>query len=70
MRGFASRSSLALPVTNPYLIRDPPNFLTDDAEVLEEFLTDEPLPLRSRTLMRLTSLVPFALVFSSLDATL
>ena len=41
MRGFASRSSLALPVTNPYLVRDPPNFLTYDAEELEEFLTDE-----------------------------
>ena len=41
MRGFASRSSLALPVTNPYLVRDPLNFLTYDAEELEEFLTDE-----------------------------
>ena len=41
MRGFASRSSLALPVTNPYLVRDPLNFLTYDAEELDEFLTDE-----------------------------
>ena len=28
-------------MTNPYLVRDPPNFLTYDAEELEEFLTDE-----------------------------
>ena len=40
LRTFAP-SHTFLPVTNPYLVRDPPNFLTYDAEELEEFLTDE-----------------------------